>query len=153
MFSISPKPQAGGPTLVGCTRRLIPCIHSYSPYLEAVPPTSAIRGQLADTVNAVMDLRFPQNAQIFLTSREPVSFFGRTLFPAVVWLFIGDSAGEKPRDEPIKFKQWFCFLRQSRAYRISRVLIVVKFVCLMLCLLSTSFDSIQPVHKTSASTR
>jgi hypothetical protein len=105
MFSISPKSQAGGPPLVGCMRQLIPCIHSYSPYLEAFPPASAIRGHLADTLNSVMNFRFPQNALIFLTSRELVSFSGRTLLHVIGWLFIGDSAGDKLRDEPIKLKQ------------------------------------------------
>jgi len=105
----------------------------YSPYLEAVPPTSAIRGQLGGggSVNAVMSLRFPQNALIFLTST------GRTLLHVVGWLFNGNSEGEKPRDEPMKLKQSFCFLRHSRAYRIARVQTVVKFVCPMICLLST----------------
>jgi hypothetical protein len=32
------NPQAGGPPLVGCPRLLIQYIHSYPPYLQAVPP-------------------------------------------------------------------------------------------------------------------
>ena len=80
-------------------------------------------------MNAVMSFRVPQNALIFLAGIEPDSFSGRSLLHVVGWLFVGNSAGEKPRDEPIKLKQWFCFLRHSTAYRISRVQIAVKFVC------------------------
>ena len=137
MFSISPKPQAGGPPLVACTLLVIPYIHIYSPHLEAVPPASAIRRQFANSVNAVKSLRFPQNALIFLTSIEPDSFSKRTLLHVFGWLFNGNSTGEKPRDEPMKLQQLLCFLRHSRSYRISRVQTVVKFVCPRLRLLST----------------
>ena len=41
VFSISPNPQSWGPPLGGCPRLLIRYIHSYPPYLQAVPPSAA----------------------------------------------------------------------------------------------------------------
>jgi hypothetical protein len=51
-----------------------------------------LRDRWQTLVNAVMNLRVPQNAGNFLTGREPVSFSRRTLFHGVsiiiIYLFI-----------------------------------------------------------------
>jgi hypothetical protein len=48
VVSTSPNPQAGGPTLVGCPRLLIPFIRSYPPYrrtfLHPQPEDAPCRG-------------------------------------------------------------------------------------------------------------
>jgi hypothetical protein len=41
------------------------------------------RDMWRELVNAAMDIRVPQNSGNFLTSREPVSFSGRTLLHGV----------------------------------------------------------------------